>query len=222
MPPSTKEKSNRSDHIFAARYIAMMIVFWSLVIWVIVAINSLTDTTPKVRIYAFTLSARLATSGSNSTATEPPPLTANCTAVFAFDNNKRNVFGYDYSGVLYEYDEIEASVVWGGRNETLMRANLETVLQGSPEKKPVLLVATDLFVPPHLQWTVDYTLFTVNVKTRVRAQVGTEDENVFYLEATCDEVKIGLSESVSGDRVAAMMDGPLMCRAVELKSSFDV
>ncbi|CAH9056188.1 unnamed protein product [Cuscuta europaea] len=173
---------------------------------------------PQVSIYAFTLSSRLATSGSNSTAAEPPPLAANCTIAFAFANN-RQVFGSDNSGVLYEYDEIEVSVAWDGRNETLMRANLGTFLQDSLQQKPVLRAVTDIFVLPDLQWAEDYT-FTVNVKARVRAEVRTEHETAFYTKATCDEVKIGIAKTQSADMVGVMLNGPQRCWVAKLKSGF--
>ncbi|CAH9056203.1 unnamed protein product [Cuscuta europaea] len=223
MPPSTNEPwySCTSPIGIAIYLVGTFLLLLGGLTALIIYTNSPTfiSPTPKVRIYAFTLSPTLAPADGNSAATEPPPLTANCTVAFTIDNN--HVSNDDYEGGVYEYNEIEVLVVWGGRNETFMRARPETFIQGSLERKPVLLAATDLFVPRDLQSAVDYT-FTINMKSRVTKEPGTEEEDVFYIKATCEEVKIGFRKTQSVDRLATMLDGPQMCGVVKLKSSFNL
>ncbi|CAH9126144.1 unnamed protein product [Cuscuta epithymum] len=217
MPPSTTEpwyswSSPIGVPIFVGGF--LLFVFAGIVaIGIYTSSERFVSPTPKVRIYGLTLSPELAPADNNSTATESPPLTATCTVAFSIDNNNDE-------GV-YEYNEIEVLVVWEGRNETFMRANPKTFTQGSLERKPVLLAATDLPVPRDLQSTVDYT-FTINMKSRVRQDPGTGGERAFYIKATCEEVKVGFRKTQSVDRVATMLDGPQMCGVVKLKSSFNL
>ncbi|CAH9139312.1 unnamed protein product [Cuscuta epithymum] len=177
---------------------------------------------PKLCIYDFTLSPKFAATAaavnSNSTSASPP-LTANCTITFAFDNN--NVGDGKYYSRVDQYDEMEVSVVWAGQNQTLMRAHPGPFSQGSLEQKPVLLAATDSVVPSDLKSAAVYT-FSIDLKSRVKEDPGDSHEDVFYIKATCEEVRIGFGSMEGIDRVARMLDGPQMCRVVQSKSSFNL
>ncbi|CAH9139309.1 unnamed protein product [Cuscuta epithymum] len=177
---------------------------------------------PEVYINNFTLSPRLAAANRTSRS---PPLTANYTIAFAFNNNKpddviRSKLDV-YHSLYDQYDEIEVLVVWAGQDQTLMRAHPGTVWQRNFELKPVLLAANDSLVPPDLKSAAVYN-FTIEVKSRVKEDPGTEVENVFYILATCKDVRVGFGSTKGVDRVARMLDGPQTCMVLKSKSSYNI
>ncbi|CAH9056198.1 unnamed protein product [Cuscuta europaea] len=188
-----------------------------LVVFGILFIVNIFQPIPDVRIYDFTLSPK-PVAGNSSSTVESPPLAANCTIVLAFDNNNA---GGEYYYKVNQYDEVELSVVVGDRNETLARAHAETFWQGNVEQKPLVVSITDFSVPADLESMTDYT-FTVNVKSRVRENPGADDENAFYIKATCDDVRVGFGSTEGADRVGMMLDAARLCRVVKLKSKFNL
>lgn len=154
---------------------------------------------PQVLIYSFTLSPKL--NPDNATAS-PPPISSNCTITLAFDNN---IDAVDL------YEEIEVSVVRG--YDTLMVAYVDPFCQGELEQKPVVVSSSEfpLEAPPGMRSSVyDSTYsFGVNVRSRVRTDPDTEKEVSFYIEAVCDDVRVGFAEK---SEVGTMLQGTDSCR----------
>ncbi|CAH9084540.1 unnamed protein product [Cuscuta europaea] len=220
MESPTAERRRLPCHDFLCEVVVpVLLATFALAFFVIYVHYSNLPSPPKLRIYDFTLSPKFAATAVNSNSTSAsPPLTANCTISLSFDNN--NVDGRYYSRVD-QYDEMEVWVVWAGRNQTLMRAHPGAFSQGSLEQKPVVVATTDSVVPLDLKSAVVYT-FTVDLKCRVKEDPGDSHEDVFYIKATCDDVRVGFGSTEGIDRVARILDGPRMCRVVQSKSSFNL
>ncbi|CAH9126145.1 unnamed protein product [Cuscuta epithymum] len=212
MPPST----TTDDCSIRWEWVVFLMILYPLVIFGIAyIIDDICQPIPDVRIYDFTLSPN--PTGNRSSTAASPPLAANCTVVLAFDNN--NADGEFYYKVN-QYDEVELSVVVGGRNETLARAHAETFWQGNAEQKPLAVTMNHFSVPADLQSTAVVYTFTVNVKSRVRENPGANDEKAFYIKATCDDVRVGFGSTQGADRIGTMLEAPRKCRVVKLKSRF--
>ncbi|CAH9099597.1 unnamed protein product [Cuscuta epithymum] len=209
--------------------VALIPVLILIALGVVIIVPNVLDTTypspPEVYIKDFTLSPRFASAAKSSRTSRSPPLTANCTIAFAFNNNKPDDIIRSkldvYHSLYDQYDEIEVLVVWAGRDQTLMRAHPGTVWQRNFELKPVLLAANDFVVPPDLKSAAVYN-FTIEVKSRVKEDPGTEVENVFYILATCKDVRVGFGSTKGVDRVARMLDGPQTCMVLKSKSSYNI
>ncbi|CAH9139306.1 unnamed protein product [Cuscuta epithymum] len=102
-----------------------------------------------------------------------------------------------------------------------MRAHPGSFWQKYYEQKSVVAAANDSVVPPDLESAVVYT-FTVEVKSRVKEDPMTMDEETFYIKTTCDNVRVGFGSTEGVDRIANMLDGPLKCKVVKSKSSFNL